>query len=370
MIVLRANVIALMQAGKPDAKFAAVAREAVSSAYSAVDKFSVQTVDGQRVMPGRWVASAIRSSADAIGASQRNERNLHLIAARSVADGLFPNEIGRESDEVRSALYKCFADDIDQVSRVELSEVMRLPLWPDATPPSPILTWHRGLATFFGMMGTFGEFWLNWYLAIRAGTWTDWDLCRHIALIPDDVWKEGPAAVAEAIQRLIDDRTPLKGEAARRQAESLRKEKQSASLCAEGLARYLDEVIRATKLIRNEGLPEPFEPIEGLAIRLFKVSQEVLSEGPESDAALAKLLQGSAADIAGLVRKLREAEAELARLRTELDEARDDIALKNRCKRCSRLTGSQVDGLKLHGRSSSMRFCGCPAAIASSVAFR
>ncbi len=39
-------------------------------------------------------------------------------------------------------------------------------------------------------------------------------------------------------------------------------------------------------------------------------------------------------------------------------------------KRCSRLTGSQVDGLKLHGRSSSMRFCGCPAAIASSVAFR
>ncbi|WP_138470180.1 DDE-type integrase/transposase/recombinase [Poseidonocella sp. HB161398] len=39
-------------------------------------------------------------------------------------------------------------------------------------------------------------------------------------------------------------------------------------------------------------------------------------------------------------------------------------------KRCSRLTGSQVDGLKFHGRSSSIRFFGCPAAIASSVALR
>ena len=39
-------------------------------------------------------------------------------------------------------------------------------------------------------------------------------------------------------------------------------------------------------------------------------------------------------------------------------------------KRRLRVTGSQVDGLKFHGRSSSIRFCGCPAAIASNVAFR
>ena len=43
---------------------------------------------------------------------------------------------------------------------------------------------------------------------------------------------------------------------------------------------------------------------------------------------------------------------------------------KINCKRRLRVTGSQVDGLKFHGRSSSIRFCGCPAAIASNVAFR
>uniref|UniRef100_UPI00352CBA58 Y-family DNA polymerase n=1 Tax=Mangrovicoccus sp. HB161399 TaxID=2720392 RepID=UPI00352CBA58 len=41
--------------------------------------------------------------------------------------------------------------------------------------------------------------------------------------------------------------------------------------------------------------------------------------------------------------------------------AGENDATRAKCKRCSRLTGSQVDGLKLHGRSSSMRFCGCPA---------
>ncbi|MBE3638985.1 hypothetical protein [Mangrovicoccus algicola] len=203
-------------------------------------------------------------------------------------------------------------------------------LWPDRAEPTDRLQGRIRLFEFFATDDAIWGFWKRWYLAVLAGDWTDWDLCRQVALIPDEVWQEGPAAVAEAIQRLIGDRTPLNGEAARRQAEILRNERQSASLCAEGLARYLDGVIQATKRIRNDGLPEPFEPIEALAIRLFKLSQDVLSEGPESDPALAKLLQGSAADVAGLVRKLREAEAELARLRTELDKARDDIALKNR----------------------------------------
>ncbi|SFU21234.1 hypothetical protein SAMN05216236_1595 [Sedimentitalea nanhaiensis] len=40
------------------------------------------------------------------------------------------------------------------------------------------------------------------------------------------------------------------------------------------------------------------------------------------------------------------------------------------CKRRLRPTGVQLDGLKFQGSNSSIRFAGCPAAIASSVALR
>ena len=42
----------------------------------------------------------------------------------------------------------------------------------------------------------------------------------------------------------------------------------------------------------------------------------------------------------------------------------------NNCKRRLRPTGVQLDGLKFQGSNSSIRFAGCPAAIASSVALR
>ena len=55
---------------------------------------------------------------------------------------------------------------------------------------------------------------------------------------------------------------------------------------------------------------------------------------------------------------------------TELKALIEKLEGQVQRKRRLRVTGSQVDGLKFHGRSSSIRFCGCPAAIASNVAFR
>ena len=46
---------------------------------------------------------------------------------------------------------------------------------------------------------THWEFWLRWWDGALSGDQLDWKLQEAVALIPGDVWKAGPGAVAEAI---------------------------------------------------------------------------------------------------------------------------------------------------------------------------
>jgi hypothetical protein len=46
------------------------------------------------------------------------------------------------------------------------------------------------------------SFWLRWWDGVLSGNQLDWDLQRHVALIPNEIWEQGPAAVAEAIRQI------------------------------------------------------------------------------------------------------------------------------------------------------------------------
>ncbi len=46
------------------------------------------------------------------------------------------------------------------------------------------------------------SFWAEWYARAMAGDPLPWDLQEQIALIPDEIWKAGPEAVAEEIKKL------------------------------------------------------------------------------------------------------------------------------------------------------------------------
>lgn len=46
------------------------------------------------------------------------------------------------------------------------------------------------------------SFWLRWWDGALSGNQRDWELQKQVALIPDDIWLSGPAAVAEAIRQI------------------------------------------------------------------------------------------------------------------------------------------------------------------------
>lgn len=53
------------------------------------------------------------------------------------------------------------------------------------------------------------DFWTRWWDGVLSGQQLDWELQKAVALIPDEIWTQGPAAVAEAI-RLIEERLELR----------------------------------------------------------------------------------------------------------------------------------------------------------------
>ncbi|QPM92115.1 hypothetical protein [Pseudooceanicola algae] len=61
-------------------------------------------------------------------------------------------------------------------------------------------------------------FWSRWYDRAMSGNLLPWDLQRGIALIPDDIWRQGPEAVAERIAE-IEARFEVKQKLCALQAE-------------------------------------------------------------------------------------------------------------------------------------------------------
>lgn len=81
--------------------------------------------------------------------------------------------------------------------------------------PADQLGWleQNGLQKLTGETGSEASFWHRWWAGAKTGHWLDWELQREITLIPDGIWAQGHAAVAEAI-RLIEERLELRGQVA------------------------------------------------------------------------------------------------------------------------------------------------------------
>lgn len=82
--------------------------------------------------------------------------------------------------------------------------LLRLPLWPDGTPTIVVADWTRLKGVLIASKEGW-EVWTSWYDALLAGRPLDPGLELTKALIPEDVWKQGPALVNAEIARLIDE---------------------------------------------------------------------------------------------------------------------------------------------------------------------
>ncbi|MDE9449659.1 hypothetical protein J3R80_04150 [Aliiroseovarius sp. Z3] len=53
--------------------------------------------------------------------------------------------------------------------------------------------------------GTAWSFWREWYQGFLNGKPLDWELQRHVALIPDEDWEKGPEHIAEKIEEIREE---------------------------------------------------------------------------------------------------------------------------------------------------------------------
>jgi hypothetical protein len=80
-------------------------------------------------------------------------------------------------------------------------DLIHLPLWPD-TPPDWFTTADAETRAIWAKDPDTWAFWQRWWDGVIAGKPLPFDLQRDVALIEDEVWQQGPKAVAREIARI------------------------------------------------------------------------------------------------------------------------------------------------------------------------
>lgn len=124
-----------------------------------------------------------------------------LFLEKSAADHrLHPDVLARD------ATWQQVAFDIVSVGSV--SGLLSKPLW--ATRPVWFSVLNEQMLSLWASdQNDTWNFWTRWWDGLVAGRPLDWALQEKVALIPDDIWQQGPAAVARAIRDIEEAMTPL-----------------------------------------------------------------------------------------------------------------------------------------------------------------
>lgn len=109
-------------------------------------------------------------------------------------------------------------------------------------------------------------FWIDWYWGLLEGRAPDWELWRKVALISNEVWEEGPEAVAEAIEgikwRLV-------------KFDQFESEVEAALIAAPKPATKDIEIIQKNITKHRADLPPTFDAIEGyIALEIERLQKD------------------------------------------------------------------------------------------------
>jgi hypothetical protein len=94
-------------------------------------------------------------------------------------------------------LWANVGDDAQEIERD--GQVLTRPLWM-AAPPEWFALRHEAAIAHWRTKPQRWGFWLRWWEGVVSGQQVDLDVQRRVAEIPDEVWRKGPEAVAEAIR--------------------------------------------------------------------------------------------------------------------------------------------------------------------------
>lgn len=125
--------------------------------------------------------------------------SLQSHLSRFPPDDMIVPAMSPSEHEVFTDFWEVVRADISIVTAT--NDALQLPLWPD-TPPDWFTQADHETRAIWAENPEHWDFWTRWWDATIAGAPLVWGLQRDIALIPDDVWKQGPSPVAEAIREI------------------------------------------------------------------------------------------------------------------------------------------------------------------------
>lgn len=169
------------------------ARSASFSASSAARAAKIETLSTARSTLSAAIEALATALADVRFTARKATRYTGLLAARS--------HNGRTAETSRSAAFAALLADCValSVASEDIHRVFSTPLGPNELPSEL----SRAMIDFEETApGTPWAFWARWYRGMLDGKPLDWDLQRRVALIDNAIWKAGPEAVAQEIERI------------------------------------------------------------------------------------------------------------------------------------------------------------------------
>lgn len=212
--VLRSALTTCVAAVSPALRLKKIAADATAYTYDAGDHADHAAHSANIAV---FIAAEVADVADAVHVTT----NAAYAVAYAVADAT--NAVARAAtySAVDAAVWRSVLADCDGLKKGE--DIFTFPLWRDEDPVERV--W-RDVAQALALPENTPEawqFWRDWYAAMLdpIANPPNWKLYEQVALIENDVWEEGPEAIAKRIAEIEAARHPKADPAERLAAQRL-----------------------------------------------------------------------------------------------------------------------------------------------------
>jgi len=149
-------------------------------------------------------AAANASAFAADAADAHNAAHNAAIATNAAADAAANASAFAADARNAATIWREISEDAGAAERQDILSAR--PLWQHENPFAPL--WHDLKSALRNQPEW--DFWVRWYDSMLEGRPMSIDMLSEIALLPDDVWEQGPKAVAERIAEIeMRHATPL-----------------------------------------------------------------------------------------------------------------------------------------------------------------
>lgn len=155
----------------------------------------------------------------------------------------------------------------------DLTDIRKSPLWSNVMPVVIDSHWFAFALTL--EKNRYFSFWRNWYQSALKGGYQNWKVLQQIVLLDDDIWKAGPAAIADQIAKIEAEYAQelIPKTILREQVTVLIQNATITQLSGDSLALQIEDAI--TSYLREEecnGLPEDLSVLEHLPAALRRLT--------------------------------------------------------------------------------------------------